>query len=247
MIKQMHLVAQYFAAAGISFLEIEPDDSHTNLGFSTENGCLHTHTLSENCDMLCLDYERFSLEWKSNQGTTAFRLDGAKHYEVLKWLKDTSNTFLNKEYQYKFHYKLPYTITNTFTFKLHNVGKLIELIHQHILAQFVLEKIEKIYTVNNPIRIWPHHFDTGIYTVIPESKLSVGLGLAIADTVSKDPYLYFSGYKNGHIINPSGLPKLSIEEWKSNEFNGAILNINNITEFEGITFFQEAIEQLKTN
>ena len=28
--KQIHLAAQYLAAAGISFLEKEPDDSHTN-------------------------------------------------------------------------------------------------------------------------------------------------------------------------------------------------------------------------
>jgi hypothetical protein len=245
--KQMHLAAQYLAAAGISFLEKKADDSHTNLGFSTENGCLYTHTLSENGDMLCLDYERFSLEWKSNQGTTAFRLDGATHTEVLKWLNETSKTFLNKEYQYRLHYKLPYTITNAFTFKLLNVGKLIELMHQRILAQFVIEKIETIYKVNNPIRIWPHHFDTGIYTTIPETDLSVGLGLAMPDAVSKDFYLYLSGYKNGSVINPSGLPKLSMGEWKNNEFKGAILNTNNIAESEGVSFFQETIEQLKTN
>ena len=44
--KQMHLAAQYLAAAGISFLEKKDDDSHTNLGFSIKDQCLYTHTLS---------------------------------------------------------------------------------------------------------------------------------------------------------------------------------------------------------
>ncbi|WP_432410875.1 hypothetical protein [Rasiella sp. SM2506] len=244
--KQMHLAAQYLAAAGISFLEKKPDDSHTNLGFSTENGCLYTHTLSENGDKLCLDYERFSLEWRSNQGTTSFRLDGATHKEVIKWISDTSQTFLNKKYEYKLHYELPYKIDDTFTYKLLNVGNLIELMHLRILAQFVLKKIDTLYNLNSSIRIWPHHFDTGIYSAIPTTEISIGLGLAIADTVSKDPYLYLSGYKNNSIIDPSGLAKLSAGEWKSDGFTGAILTTNDISESEGVAFFQEAIDKLIT-
>mgnify|MGYP003624184957 CR=1 FL=1 len=244
--KQIHLAAQYLAAAGISFLEKEPDDSHTNLGFSTENGCLYTHPLSENDDILCLDYERFSLEWKSNQGTTSFRLDGAKHSEVLKWLTDTSKTFLNKAYQYKFHYDLPYTISDTFTYKLLDVGKLIELMHLRILAQFVLERIDKQYDLNTSIRIWPHHFDTGIYSPLPDSDVTIGLGLAIPDTICNKHYLYLSGYKNGNTIETSGLPKLSLGEWKSDGFTGAILNTDGIVESDGVAFFKETINQLKT-
>ncbi len=245
--KQMHLAAQYLAAAGISFLEKKSDDSHTNLGFSTENGGLYTHTLSENGDMLCLDYERFSLEWKSDQETISFRLDGATHGEVLKWLTDTSKTFLNKPYHYKFHYDLLYTIGDTFTYKLLEVGKLIELRHLRILAQFVLEKIDKQYDLNASIRIWPHHFDTGIYSPLPDSDVTIGLGLAIPDAICDEHYLYISGYKNGNIIDPSSLPKLSAGEWKSDGFTGAILNTGNVVESKGVAFFEEAIIQLKNN
>lgn len=41
----MHLAAQYLAAAGISFVAKEDDDSHTNLGFSAETGSMTTHPL----------------------------------------------------------------------------------------------------------------------------------------------------------------------------------------------------------
>jgi hypothetical protein len=33
---QLHIAAQYLAAANMSFLEKKADDSHTNLGFNTD-------------------------------------------------------------------------------------------------------------------------------------------------------------------------------------------------------------------
>nr|WP_321226220.1 hypothetical protein [uncultured Psychroserpens sp.] len=245
--KQMHLAAQYLAAAGISFLEKKPDDSHTNLGFDTENGCLYTHTLSENGDVLCLDYDRFALEWKSNQETKTFNLDGASHAEVLKWLTDTSKAFLNKTYHYQFHYDLPYAIDDAFIFKLLDVNKLKALKQLRILAQLVLENIDKQYSLDASIRIWPHHFDTGIYSPLPDSDITIGLGLAIPDTICNKHYLYISGYKNGGTIDTSQLPKLESGEWKSDGFTGAILNADTIVESEGVAFFKEAINRLKNN
>ena len=38
--KMMYLLAQYLAAAGISLLEKEQDDCHTNLGFSIEKSSM---------------------------------------------------------------------------------------------------------------------------------------------------------------------------------------------------------------
>ena len=245
--KQMHLAAQYLAAAGISFLEKESDDSHTNLGFNIENGCLSTHTLSEKGDVLCLNYKSFTLEWKSNQETKTFSLDGATHAEVLKWLTDTSKAFLNKTYQYKFHYDLPYAIDDAFTFKLADVSKLKALMNLRVLAQLVLENIDKQYNLNTSIRIWPHHFDTGIYSALPNSDITIGLGLAIPDSICNNHYLYISGYKNGNTMDTSKLSKLESGEWKSNGFTGAILDTNTIVESQGVAFFKEAINQLKNN
>jgi len=98
--KQMHLAAQYLAAAGISFLEKRDDDSHTNLGFDTDNGTLSTHVLSKNEDRLVLNYQKFTLDWISLSDNTSFRLDGATHQQVVKWISEVSQTFLNKSYVY---------------------------------------------------------------------------------------------------------------------------------------------------
>ena len=116
-----------------------------------------------------------------------------------------------------------------------------------VLAQLVLEKIDKQYNLNTSIRIWPHHFDTGIYSPLPDSDITIGLGLAIPDSISNKHYLYISGYKNGNTIDTSKLPKLASGEWKSNGFTGAILNADTLVESEGVAFFKEAINQLKNN
>jgi len=242
--EQIHLAAQYLAAAGISFLEKKPDDSHTNLGFIADRGEVETHALSANNDKLILNYNTFSLEWKSNTEKIAFELDGASHDEVLQWLSKTSKTHLNKTYSYDLHYDLPYAIKNDSKFSLSDASKLKDLMHLRILAQFIIEKIDHHFKLNTSIRIWPHHYDTGLYDALPDTDISVGLGLAIPDSVCSEHYLYITGYKNGKAMDTSTFDKLSNGEWKSGGFTGAILNTNGIVASEGVDFFKEVIDQL---
>ena len=242
--KQLHLASQYLAAAGISFLPKEDDDSHTNIGFNTDGGYLETHALSGNSDKLILNYKGFNLEWRSNKGSEVFKLDGATHKEVVKWISDRGLTALNKEYKFKFHYDLPYEIDDASTYSLSDVEKLNELMHLRILAQFILERIDSHYKLNASIRIWPHHFDTGIYASVQNTGITVGLGLAIPDSVCDDHYLYITGYKNGNAMDVSTFDELSIGDWKSDGFTGAVLNGNGIVETDGVDFFKEVINRL---
>ena len=243
--KQMHLAAQYLAAAGISFLDKREDDSHTNLGFDTDNGTLSTHVFSKNKDRLVLNYQKFTLDWVSLSGIKSFRLDGASHQQVVKWISEVSQKALNKPYQYKFHYDLPYTITDDFVFRLNNVGKLHDLMHLRIFTQFSLERILEENSIHTPIRVWPHHFDTGAYEQLPNSNISIGLGMAIPDVICDEHYLYISGYENGKNIETSNFQKLEIGEWRTDTFKGAIIPAKTLIESEAVNFFQEAINQFK--
>ena len=242
----MHLAAQYLAAAGISFLEKKDDDSHTNLGFSIKDQCLYTHVLSTNEDVLGLDYKNFALVWSSKTGTTSLNLDGASHSTILQWLSNTAKSNLNKLYTYKFHYDLPYSIDAKYTFKLSDPDELKTLRDQRVLAEKVIQKIKEAFNLNTACRVWPHHFDTGIYAQMPNSEITIGLGLAIPDNVSDKFYFYISGYKDGKTMDTSGFSKLALGEWKSDGFTGAILELSNTTEVDGVSFFKEAISQLQT-
>ncbi|WP_282031420.1 hypothetical protein [Winogradskyella eximia] len=243
--EQMHLAAQYLAAAGISFLDKKADDSHTNLGYNIKDSALETHVLSENEDQLCLSYNDFSLQWKSKTGTVSFDLDGATHQDVLSWLGDTSKAHLGKEYRYNLHYDLPYSINNSYVFQLKSTEELQELVQLRTMAQLSLEQINKDFGKNADIRIWPHHFDTGIYSQLLNNDIYLGLGLAIPDSLSDYHYLYISGYKENNTINPSHFSPLKKGEWKTDGFKGAILPALNVTEANAVDFFKEAINQYK--
>lgn len=241
--KQMHLAAQYLAAAGISFLEKKDDDSHTNLGFNIEDSRLESHILSENGDQLCLNYNDFSLQWKSKAKTVTFELDGATHQDVLNWLADTSKRYLNKEYTYNLHYDLPYNINDSYTFQLESTEDLQELVQLRTLAQLSLEQINTDFNKTASIRVWPHHFDTGIYAQLIDNAISYGLGLAIPDNLSDVHYLYISGYKEGKAIEPTNFSTLNNGTWINKDFKGAILPATQISKYEAISFFKETINQ----
>ncbi|MEP2280526.1 hypothetical protein [Maribacter sp.] len=241
--KMMHLAAQYLAAAGISFVEKKADDSHTNLGWSIDKQRLETHPLSTNGDVLALNYNTFSLEWNSNKNNASFALDGKTHQQVLEWLTNSANAFLGKTYSYSFHYDLPYSIDDSFTFKL-DKAQLKELANLRTLTQSGLEKTLGVNGLESDIRIWPHHFDSGAYVIISDD-LSIGLGLAVPDTMINEHYFYISGYKGHNGLDTSKFSSLSLGEWKNEGFKGAVLPAIKITEEQAIQFFTEAINTYK--
>jgi len=243
---QMHIASQYLAAANISFLEKKADDSHTNVGFDTDTMRMETYDLSSTGDRLSLNYRRFSLEWTSQNGTISLSLDGKTHREVLHWLQERSQVQLAKDYVYEFHYELPYTIDSDFQFKLTDASKLEHLCNLRILAEYTLEHIVEANNLDSPVRIWPHHFDTGAYALLDTtSGISIGLGMAIPDTLSDEHYFYISGYKDGKAILPSSYSNLSFGKWSDQGFIGAILPVTNLVKSETTQFFQEAIDQFK--
>ncbi len=239
----MHLAAQYLAAAGISFLPKKDDDGHTNLGWSIEKQHMETHPLSSNGDVLSLNYKSFSLIWNSNNGSAKLPLDGKTHAEILKWLQDTSQAFLNKAYTYDFHYDLPYTIDASFTYHFEE-SEIARLANLRNLAQSSLVDTLKVTGLESDVRIWPHHFDSGAYASVNDD-IAVGFGLAIPDKVVDEHYFYISGYKGDDSIATDSFDKLSLGKWKNNGFIGAVLPATKINEEQAIRFFTEAINTYK--
>ena len=87
--------------------------------------------------------------------------------------------------------------------------------------------------VPGEVRIWPHHFDTGIY-VQPNDQLGVGFGLAMQDSLVEVPYFYLSAYGLGNVvIDYSTFSTLQHGEWKVTEhFKGAIFRLDEMEKIE---------------
>ena len=247
--KMMYLLAQYLAAAGISFLEKEQDDSQTNLGFSIEKSSMYSRPLSDKGDTLSVNYRKFALEWNSNGSSDTLRLDSTTHAEVLIWIvKMSLKAEINQRYEYSFHYESPYAIKDNFIFKILDAQRLEELLALRVLSQTVLESFLKEHKLNSEIRIWPHHFDTGAYAIYDNmSNEAVGLGLAVPDTLCNEHYFYISGYHDHSIVDTADFKALSLGTWETSGFNGAILPAEGLDKNAGLNFFSEAFAQYKNN
>jgi hypothetical protein len=76
------------------------------------------------------------------------------------------------------------------------------------------------------VRIWPEHFDTGIYFEYA-GKIGIGFGLAMEDSMAGEPYFYMAGYpKNGSLVFEN-LPQSPTWKWELGEhWKGVILPIS---------------------
>ncbi len=172
MIAQVHLATQYLATAAKSFVAHKADDSHTNLGYLTDQKRLETWELDKTGTKLAFSFKDFSLQWLGNT-TTAFPLHGRSHTEIVAWLsKMAQDHNFKSSYEYRLHYDLPYPITDNYTFQNTNPKELEELERLRTLAQTVLETFLEKEHPNAPIRIWPHHLDTGAFLTFARSEKS---------------------------------------------------------------------------
>ncbi|GAA0730693.1 hypothetical protein GCM10009430_42120 [Aquimarina litoralis] len=197
---------------------------------------------------LSLNYQTFGLEWNDNNSITTLLLNDKTHRQVLEWIDSmASKSNLSKSYTYDLHYELPYLITDEYIFKLEDVDTLQQLKEQRILANSVLEEFLKVNKLVSEIRIWPHHFDTGAFAPIEDSSgISIGLGMAIPDTMIDDYYFYISGYHGHDGVDTSGFKELSIGTWKNDGFKGAVLPITGIDEKQGVNFLNEVLTAYKS-
>jgi len=242
--KMVHLAAQYLATASKSFLEPVADDSHTNLGFSLDDGAIYSRVLDGEKGYLCLSYRTFSLEWFTSGDPEILPLDGKTHGEIVQWLqKVTTKAIDDGKYTYDLHYDLPYDpITDDFTFELKSKLQLEELTHYRILIQLVLENFLKVEQLQSEIRIWPHHFDTGAFSTLEDLPgIAIGLGLATPDSLCDNPYFYIGAYRGHEGIVVADYPELTLGSWGHNGFTGAILDAKERTREEGVSFFREAL------
>ena len=241
-INEIHLGAQYLAAAGISFVEKQADDSHTNLAWDTDNQRLVSRKFGTKKSQLALSFNPFSLEWLNNGELVAnVTLENKTHAELLNWIvNEARENVVGKEYTYAFHYELPYeVITDDFAFGQPITSESTVLSEALSLAQGVFEKFLATNNLTSEIRVWPHHFDLGIYTELSSEKnLFIGAGLAIPDTMIDELYFYASGYKGGEAVVTKAFDGLSEGKWHS-DWEGATLVANGRSTTEAELFLSE--------
>lgn len=246
-IQPLHIAAQYLAAAGKSFTTAKEDDSHTNLGWANEYNEIRTWPLSKNGEQLALNYPSFSLVWIDQDTRAELSLAGKSHQHIVSWISDQAQkSGLDKEYEFKLHYELPYPFPNDdFKFghvNLEEFSITTELIR---LGYFTLKDALEDFGLESEIRVWPHHFDLGAYAFVND-ELALGMGLAIPDDKIQDFYFYISAYKGEESVETKDFKELTYGQWQTAEWKAATLPVDRVDQLKLTQFFKESITAFKS-
>lgn len=245
MIKTLHIAVQYLAAAGISFVEKKPDDSHTNLGWSPDSSFLYTRNLNDAGLRLRLNYPAFALEWSNG---LSLPLNGINHAKVVEWISNNARSLgVSKKYRYRFHYETGYgPINDDFIHQQPDESELHRISDLLSTAQLSIGNALRLHNLQSEIRIWPHHFDLGAYARVNE-QLGIGIGLAIPDSMINNFYYYVSGWRGDEGLQTDKLETLSHGEWRSGSWNGATLEAMEVNESKATDFIVQAIAAFRSD
>lgn len=233
---RIHYLCQVLAKAGRTYVDKKEDDSHTNLYFDAAKNRIETHWINTNQGKvkLVLRITDFCMLWVNEKEESIQIISTVKKLEseVLSQLeKGIFQIGLNPNgFADPMHYQIPeYTFVGQ-PYQMINRHNLDEWMEWRALGEEACEKVLRILDIESSIRIWPHHFDTGIFVVASED-ISIGFGLAMADELIGAPYFYMTGYPNKGDLIFENLPDLGNGTWEiTNRFKGAILAISELEE-----------------
>ena len=234
---QQHQASQLIAMVGRHLIPQQADDSNTNMEYDSEKGLLIGNPLSNGISV-AIELSSLYLKILDKDGKVLkqFALEGKTKDDAFKFLKvsllklDIDVSHLKNE----LHYKIPkHPIDKGATFAFDETDPLIEnAIYRHN-AKIILNKISEIYKLKEAIKIWPHHFDTGSFIPVSYNEKgdlsqSIGLGLAIPDSMVDEPYYYLSFWSAEPIKELENPDELTVGEWMIPTWNGAVLKLSDI-------------------
>jgi len=246
--QKLHWLSQLVTKVNISYVPLREDNSHTNLYYDKLGNRLIGRWISITRDplILSLNLKDLQFEWLNSS------LQTVKQYHVAgKTIEDLEQEIVDhldvvgldpKGFERRLHYEIPsYPFSSSIIEELNGTDLNVWTYYRNIANQ-ACSLLLGYLQIEGEIRIWPHHFDTGIY-VINKNKLGIGFGLAMQDTLMDSPYFYLSGYASNGSISYKNLPPLSAGKWRINEdWRGAVLplsELDKISKANGI----ESVEQ----
>ena len=245
--EQIHQLTQTLAKFGRSFADQKSDDSHTNLNLDLIGKTIWGRwaKLNNGEYILGLNLEtlQFILLNKNQELVTNFDISGKTQETVEQEIASFISTHLkadDQDFLKPLHFEIPsYSFINdpVQPFKRDTLSSWLKY---RQLANDVCQLMANHLNLEAETRIWPHHFDTGLY-VEATDELGIGFGWAMADKMHPGPYYYFAIYGlNGHKPDYTTVQPLSIGNWSiSDKWKGAVLPIQESNLDNCLTFIKE--------
>jgi hypothetical protein len=237
---QAHHALQWLARAARAYVQPQPDDGHTNLGWDGVLGGFTTHPFKDGA-WLSLKITDLTLALHGREASThvqSFSLDGRPDSEARRWLNEQldarglDSDALNAPSPYEIpahpvYQGSPYGLTGL-------INALAELTAWFDNAGISLGSIQRQMIgrklAASPLRCWPHHFDLATLITVPARNADatgyVGVGLSPGDQYYDEPYFYVSVYPEP---DPRMLPTLPmLGHWHERDFIAAVATAHKI-------------------
>ncbi len=235
-LQQQHHAAQLLALAGHHLIPQKPDDSNTNMEYFPNKKMLIGNPLPNGLKLALklTDLELFILD-DLDSPIQKITLKGKTKKMVFNELKiNLRNHSVDvADFTESLHYEIPSHTLND--------GALFSAEHKYLAenaiyrsnAKLVLSNIVSKIENAEAVKIWPHHFDTGSFVSFAHNKKgelsqTIGLGLAIPDSMIAEPYYYLSYWSAGELTGADNLPQPAKGKWMMPDWTGGVLPISDI-------------------
>ncbi len=237
-LQQQHHAAQFIALAGRQLIPQRTDDSNTNMQYQAGKEWLVGNELPNGGRIaLQLSELKLCILDEENACKNEIHLVGKTKQQVFELLKkilagqdlDVSK-FINK-----LHYEIP-------AHELDGVDAVFSIPEKKYFqentsyrhnAEIALNEIAGMFEKADPVRIWPHHFDTGSFVPVAYNadgavSKSIGLGWAIPDGMINEPYFYLSFWSESPLEDFNNLPDPETGEWIKTGWKGGVARHSDI-------------------
>jgi len=231
-LQQQHHAARYLALAGRHLLPQQPDDSNTSMRYLPPIESLIGNELAKDLHLgLHLTKMELQLLNQDEKLINKFTLNGKTDNEIFKAMKKLlQNAGIDiTKISNDLHFEIPFhPVADGDVFNTSDSEYFQENAFYRHNTEIILHEVVTDYPDAAPIRVWPHHFDTGTFIPVEKNEQgmpskSIGLGWAIPDSMVDEPYYYLSYWsaESNHI--PKSPDPLPAGKWMMPNWNGAVL------------------------
>lgn len=237
-LQQHYLAAQFIALAGRYLIPKKPDGSNINMQYIPEKEMLLGNA-HPNGWAVGVQLKNLTVQVLNEKGNvkTEISLEGNTFQKAFQEFKTAlQNQGIDvSELKTEQPYELP--TSGLKEGKFFNAGELAtneNICYRHN-AQLIINELVNQFKNVEPVRIWPHHFDTGTFATIEknekgEASKTIGLGWAIPDSMVSEPYFYLSFWSEKQLQIENEPVKLPAGKWMMPNWNGAVLGVSEIIE-----------------
>lgn len=227
----LHCLCQVIAKANRTYVNPVDDDSHTNLYFDPVNSRILGRWIQAGDQkvIIALNLDKLSFEFLDDNLNIIKEvlIISRTIHSIEKEIEELLPSIgLNPDgFTTELHFEIPkYAFANDPIQELH-AKELANWKEFREIANETCFALLGIAQSHEEVRIWPHHFDTGIYFKAKDN-LGVGFGWAMQDKMAGAPYFYMSVYPEEGAVTYEELPE-GAWKWEVGEhWKGAILTMD---------------------